>query len=191
MTETAHFVQSPLPPGIADDMFRMKRGLLYMASGKRLYMEQKDISPRDKFTVYNEDHNPVYYIQGSITGLSYRMTDSDGNEILQIRKRMVSMLPAFLIVQNGKTVAVIRKRIKFMYLEVGGKLQEKDLHVTGNYSDFNFSIRAGDSLIGRVDNECLTWGDVYGMEFLNNEDREYVVAVTVIMDAFAAAAARE
>ncbi len=155
-----------------------------MTLNRKLYIEQMDLPVTDRSAVYSEEHVPLYYIDKSAAGLTYTVTDMLGRKILKIKKKIITLLPAFRIVFSDRTNGIIRKCPGFEHTEASGIYNNGDMVVIGDRSGFNFVIKAGSTVLGRIDNERLTWGDVYGIETLDNADGPYLAAVTVIMKAF-------
>lgn len=152
------------------------------AVSKKLYMKQKIVAIKDKYSICTENEEPVYYIEGNLVALHYNLQDNNGTTLLELKKKMVSIMPEFSIIKDGKTIGTIRKKIKLLNVEISGECEGKSLVIKGNPVARNFTILLDDVLIGGVDTERLTWGDVYSIDIADESKEHLVVAIAVVCD---------
>jgi uncharacterized protein YxjI len=149
---------------------------------EKLYMRQKVLSIKDKYSVCTEDETPVYWVQGNLVGLSYTITDANENLIMEIKKKMIAVMPKYTILKNGEVLGTINKKVKLTRPEISGQINGEDIKIKGDISGFHFEIKSNDVAIGNVDTERLTWGDVYSIDIKDIEKQDLIVAIAIIVD---------
>ena len=148
----------------------------------KLYMRQKILTIKDKYDICDENQNSVYWVEGNLVSLGYKIEDAAGNLLLEIKKKLVSVMPEYTIKQNGKDIGKLRKKIKLTRPVVTGEINGKALEIKGDLSGYHFSIKLDDAVIGDVDTERLTWGDVYSIDIRDKEQQDIIVGIAVVVD---------
>ena len=69
----------------------------------KLYIKQKVFSWGDKFTVYDENENVYFTVEGEVftLGKKLHIYDSEGREQAFVSQKLLSFLPRFFIFRNG------------------------------------------------------------------------------------------
>lgn len=149
----------------------------------KLYMRQKVLSIKDKYSICDETERPVYWVKGSLIGLSFAMEYADGSDVFTIKKKLVSLMPEYTIIQGrNNEIAHLKKKLKLTRPEIVGKVNGQELEIKGDMTGYHFSIALGGMVVGNVDTERLTWGDCYSIEVLDPRMTDLVVAIAVICD---------
>lgn len=83
---------------------------------RRLFIDQKLWSLRERFTVNDEHGRAVYTVEGSLfkTPKQFSISDSAGRERARVWKKPVSWLPRFFVEIDGKQVATIAKQFTLL-----------------------------------------------------------------------------
>ena len=149
---------------------------------ERLYLSQNPGMLDDGFEICDEDETVIYRIEGSFLGRLYRMNDAQGKNLLEMRKKLMSVAPEFSIVNAGKVCGSVRKKFKLTRPVFSGTIDGKELLVTGDLYGSEFSICLDGKVIGSVGKDSLTWGEVYAIDIINTGYRELIAAITVIID---------
>ena len=148
----------------------------------KLYMSQKILSIKEKYSICKEDETPVYWVQGNLTRLNYNIEDANGNNIMEIKKKLVAIMPEYKLVKDGQVIGALKKKLKFTRPVILGEVSGENIEIKGDLSGFHFSIKSNDIVIGDVDTERLTWGDVYSIDIKDEEKQDLVVAIAIIVD---------
>lgn len=148
----------------------------------KLYMRQKVLTIKDKYSVCTENEEPVYYVQGNLVGLSFVIERVAGGEVMTVKKKLIAVMPEYTLVAGGKEIGKIKKKLKLTRPEITGTVAGKEIVIKGDLSGFSFEIFRGGQSIGSVDTERLTWGDCYSIEAFDKADVDLVVAIAIICD---------
>ncbi|HEX3020875.1 MAG TPA: LURP-one-related family protein [Lachnospiraceae bacterium] len=148
----------------------------------KLYMHQKVLSIKDKYSICKEDQTPVYWVQGNLTSLGYKIEDAQGNLLIEIKKKLVSIMPEYKLIENGVEIGTIEKKMKLTRPVIAGEVKGESIEIKGDMSGYHFAIKCNDAEIGNVDTERLTWGDVYSIDIKDLSKQDFIVAIAIIVD---------
>ncbi|MDD3225766.1 MAG: hypothetical protein PHX70_13890 [Clostridium sp.] len=152
------------------------------ATAMKLYMRQKVLSIKDKYSICKEDETPVYWVVGNLLSLGYKIEDANQNLVMEIKKKLVAIMPEYTLVKDGQPIGVIKKKMKLTRPVISGKVGTEEIEIKGDISGFHFSIKSNDVVIGNVDTERLTWGDVYSIDIKDTGKQDLIVAIAIIVD---------
>jgi uncharacterized protein YxjI len=153
----------------------------------RYAMKQKLFCLGDDYRILDEDGRDAYLVDGkAFTLLAKRLLflDMDGNELAEIRQRLMTWGPSYDIVRGGKTVATVSKHVftlvtcKFT-VDVPGP---DDLEATGSLFDYEYTFRRHGRLVATVSKKYFSWTDSYGVDIADGEDDVLILASTVVID---------
>lgn len=174
-----------------DELYEVVKGLVETGvvenksvqdDGIELYMQQKVLTIKDKYSICTLEEEPVYWVEGNLLGLKYQIEDAQGQQIYEIRKKMIAVLPEYTIMKDGKKVAELKKKIRLTRPEILGKVEGKELQIKGDLTGYHFSIAIDGKVVGNVDTKRLTWGDVYAIGIRDVQHQELVVTIAIIVD---------
>ncbi len=146
------------------------------------FMDQKILSINPKFDIYTEQHEPVYHVDGNITRLNFKVKNSDGAEVAEIKKKLIAILPEFTILQNGSEIGKLKKKLKLTSPELVGTLNGQEFKLQGDLMGFNFDVLVGGKCVGRIDTAQTIWADCYRIQILDESYKELMIAIAVICD---------
>ena len=148
-----------------------------------LYMKQKVFSWGDKFSIYDEAGNEVYYVEGEVFsfGKKLRLYDMAGNELAYIEQKVLSWLPKYYIKVNGETIAEVVKEFTFFKQEY--TVNGLGWKVHGDFFDHTYDISESDTLVAGVEKEWFTWGDAYRIRIAPSKDTVAALSVVLVVDA--------
>ena len=146
-----------------------------------LFMKQKAISIKPKFDVFDENETAVYHVEGDVTRLNFSI-QKNGNEVLKLKKKMISVMPEYTILQGGSDIGKIKKKMKLTRPELTGTVNGKELRIVGDLLGFDFDIQIGGATIGHVDTARTVWSDCYRIRTLDASQQDLVVALAIICD---------
>ena len=148
----------------------------------RLYVQQKLLSLRGRFSVTDEAGQPVYAVEGSFLRIpkQFTITDREGRERARVWKQPISWLARFHLELDGVEVATIAQQWSFFRhrYEVHGT----GLSVVGNLWDMNFAVTRDGVEVGRVDKKWMTVRDTYAIQVTDPRDELLVLALVLAID---------
>ncbi len=130
----------------------------------------------------DEEQHDVYFIEGSFLKIpkSFTITDVNGNEIAQITKKILTILPKFEIDIVGESPVEIKK--EFSFLKSRYTVYGQSIEVRGNLWDMDFEIFKDGQLIGAVSKQYFTWADTYHISIHDELFEKLIVTITVAID---------
>ncbi|CDO04758.1 hypothetical protein BN988_03325 [Oceanobacillus picturae] len=149
---------------------------------KQLYIKQKVMSFKDKFTIKDQQENDAYYVEGSFMKIpkTFSILNTAGTEVALITKKVMSFLPKFYVEVNGQEVLTINKA--FSLLKARYSIDAAGIEVHGNWWDMNFEVFQYGEAVGKVNKEWFTWGDSYKVQVLNEEMETIIIALVIAID---------
>lgn len=149
---------------------------------KELYMKQKMMSIRGRFTVKNAEEEDLYFVEGSFMQVpkTFTITNRKRQEVAHVTKKTFSFLPTFFVEVNGKEILTIKK--EFTFLKARYSIEGAGIEIQGNWWDMNFEIMKNGEVIGAVDKKWFSWGDSYRLQIMEDGYEELLVAVVVAID---------
>ncbi|AVR00930.1 hypothetical protein OBCHQ24_18635 [Oceanobacillus iheyensis] len=149
---------------------------------KQLYIKQKVMSFKDKFTIKDQQENDAYYVEGSFMKISKTVSilNTAGAEVALITKKVISFLPKFYVEVNGQEVLTINK--EFSLFKARYSIDAAGIEVHGNWWDMNFEVYQNGEVVGKVNKEWFTWGDSYKVQVLDEEMETIIIALVIAID---------
>lgn len=149
-------------------------------------MKQKLFTIGDRFTVKDEKQHVAYYVDGQIFTIGDKLSfkNSFGEELFFIQQKVFSLITTYTIFREDSVYAIIRKepftffRSRFTIEAYNGDL----IQIQGNFIDHEYRFYKGDTTIASVSKEFFSWSDTYGIDILDGEDDELILACAVIID---------
>lgn len=149
---------------------------------KQLYMRQKILSLRGKFTIMDEQGNDIYYVTGSFMKIpkSFIIMNQQQQQLAVITKKVLSLFPTFFVEVQGKEIATIRKELSFFKARYS--IHGEGIEVQGNWWDMNFRIFQHGEEIAAISKKWLSFGDSYEIQILKDHMEEIIIALVVAID---------
>ena len=148
-----------------------------------LYIKQKVFSWGDSFTVYDENGNERYGVQGEVFswGKKLHLFDLAGIECAFVHQKAFSFLPRFFISRNGEDIADVVREFTFFH----PKYTVKGLgwQVEGDLFAHEYEITDGKQTVISVSKQWMTWGDTYEIRISQGVDEVNALAVVLVIDA--------
>jgi uncharacterized protein YxjI len=150
-------------------------------------MKQKLFCWGDDYRILDQDGRDVYLVDGKafvLMGKRLVFLDMAGNELAEIRQRLLSWGPCYDIVRDGQVAATVSKHLftlaycKFT-VDVPGP---DDLEATGSFFDYEYTFRRDGRNVTTVSKKFFDWTDSYGVEIAQGEDDILILASTVVID---------
>lgn len=149
-----------------------------------LYIRQKLFTFGDKYNIYDANENIIYSAFGEVFtfGNKIHMCDAHGDEIFFIKQKMMTFLPKYEIYKGDNLFATLNKEFTFFCKKIDVDSPLGYFVIDGNFFDHEYSISFNGKLVGTVQKEWLTWGDVYALNINNVEYKEFFVALVLTID---------
>jgi uncharacterized protein YxjI len=153
----------------------------------RYAMKQKLFCWGDDYRILDQDGRDVYLVDGNaFVVLRKRLAflDMDGDELAEIRQRLLSWGPSYDIMRSGQVVATVSKHLftlafcKFT-VDVPGP---DDLEATGSLFDYEYTYRRHGRQVATVSKKYFSWTDSYGVDIADGEDDVLILASSVVID---------
>jgi uncharacterized protein YxjI len=153
----------------------------------RYAMKQKLFCWGDDYRILDEDGRDMYLVDGKAFVLLRKrllFLDMAGNELAEIRQRLLSWGPSYDIVRGGQVVATVSKHLFTLALckftvDVPGP---DDLEATGSLLDYEYAFRRHGHEVATVSKKYFSWTDSYGVDIAGGEDDVLILASTVVID---------
>jgi uncharacterized protein YxjI len=148
----------------------------------QLYIKQQVLSLAEHFTVTDAAGNVRYLVEGSFLRIpkSFSITDPFGNEVANLEKTVLSLLPHFSVFVGGAQVATIDK--EFSFFRPRYRIDAAGLNVEGDWWDMDFSVVRGGMPIAQISKRWLSWGDSYEISVFDDALETLIVALVVAID---------
>ena len=158
-----------------------KSSVMMNENAEKLYIKQKLLSVANKYDVCKEDGTSVYWVEGNITGLNYKVT-KDGEEMFSFKKKLVAITPEFKVFKGDAEVGEFKKKIKLSKPEMNGSFNGENVNILGDLTGFHYTIAVNGTIIGKVDSEKMILGDVYSITILDPSKTDLVVICGILVD---------
>lgn len=152
----------------------------------RYRIRQKLLSLGDDFSIYDDNGNRAFYVDGHFIGLTEKLTlyDHDGNAVALLRKRMVSLRHVYDLYRDGKLFATISKDLLTLFrdsftVDVPGP---NDYSVSGSFLDHEYAFHRRAGKVAEVSKAWFSVTDSYGVDVADGEDAVTILATVVVID---------
>jgi uncharacterized protein YxjI len=125
-------------------------------------------------------------VDGKVLSLHDRLVvrDPAGNQVAQVRRKLVALRPTYQIELGGQPAAEVRKRLFTPFgdryaIDVPGP---DDLEVRGDLFDHEFTVRRGDQTVATVSKRWFSLRDAYAVEVAPGQDDLLILAAVLALD---------
>lgn len=138
-----------------------------------------------KYLIRDEAGEPVYRIHGRVFswGDSLSFQTADGVEIATIEQKLLSMKPRYRIFRDGELFAEVIKEWTWFKqrftLDVPGP---NDYTINGSFWEHEYSFERSGRVVATVSKKFWSMTDVYGVDIVEGEDEESILATCVVID---------
>lgn len=151
---------------------------------RRFRMRERMLSIGDDFWIEDESGERVFLVDGKALRMrdTWVLKDGAGDDVAEIKERMVSVRDKVKIDIGGRTATVTKRIVGIrdhFKVDVDG---EEDLKVHGNVVDHEYEIERGGDKVAEVSKKWFRVRDTYGVEVAPGTDPVLILAVTVAVD---------
>ncbi|OAN12737.1 LURP-one-related/scramblase family protein [Exiguobacterium undae] len=146
-----------------------------------LYMKQKALSLRGRFSIKNEQEQDRYLVEGSFMKIpkSFSITTTDGEEIATITKKTFSLRPKFFVEVEGQTMTIEKE---FSLFKARYTIDAAGIEIDGNWWDMDFQVKRQGEVVGQVEKKWLSFGDSYEIQVIDAAMETILIALVVAID---------
>ena len=152
----------------------------------RYLMKQKLFCFGDDFTIKSEAGDDVYFVDGKVFTLGKKLSFQDlhGQELAFIQQKLLSWGPTYEIYREGQLAAVVKKHLFTLFrcaftVDVPGP---DDIEAQGSFLDMEYTFTRGGRQVAEVSKRWFSFGDTYGVDIADGEDKILLLASTVVID---------
>lgn len=153
----------------------------------KLYIKQKVFSWADRFTVWDEQGNDRYFVEGEVFswGKKLHVYNRAGEESAFIRQEVWSFLPKYYVYLGQRQVAEIVKEFSLFFPKY--RIDGLGWEVNGDFWDHDYEITKNCRPIVSIHKTWMSWGDCYEVEIADPADEIIALAVVLAIDCVLAA----
>lgn len=146
------------------------------------YMRQKVFSLGEKFTVFDQNEQPKYTVQGSFMQIPKQFTiyNETNQAVGIITKKMLSLLPTFYVSVDDFEEILIQKA--FTFFKTRFDIHAENIHIVGDILDKYFEVHGPSGVIAYVEEKWFTWGDTYAIDVADERYEALVISLIVAID---------
>lgn len=132
----------------------------------QLLIKQRVFSWTDSYDVYDETGTPRYFVRAEFLTLGHQIHvyhKETGAELGSIHQRLLTLLPTFDIVMDGRQLGSISKN--FRLFSQSYAVDFRGWEVEGDFLGWDYRVCQGDREVLRISKQLLSWGDTYVLEY--------------------------
>jgi uncharacterized protein YxjI len=149
-------------------------------------MRQKLLAWGDDFTIKDDQGRDRYFVDGKVFAIGDKASfqDMQGNELLRIDQKALSLQKTYVISRDGREVARVKKKMFTLFRDVFDieDAAPGDLDATGDFFDREYQFTRDGRVIANVSKRFFSWTDTYGVDIVEGEDHPLILACTVVID---------
>jgi len=141
----------------------------------KLYIKQKPLSLKEKFSVINSKEEDRYFVEGEILsfGRKLHIFDAANKETATIKQKFLSLQPRFFVYQSGKPVMEVVQ--KFTLMKHKYAIYGSDWTVSGDLGERDYSITCSYGKVVVVKRTDFSGGDCIEMDLSNTVNEAMLV----------------
>ena len=149
-------------------------------------MKEKWLAFGNDFSISDTDGRELYFVDGRALSLGEKLSfqDAQRRELLFIRQRLLAWGPTYEILREGKTLAVVKKKLFTLFrarfsVDVPGP---DDLEAQGNFLDHEYEFTLHGRPVAQVSKKWISWTDSYVIRTSDGQDDPLILACAVVID---------
>ena len=134
----------------------------------KLLIKQRIFTWGDNYYVYGEGGQPRYSVESDLFTLGHQIRVFDqasGRELGSIHQKLLTLLPVFEIVMDGRLQGTVRK--EFSLFRPSYHVDYHDWQITGDIFGWDYRVMQGDREIMSISKEFFNWSDTYVLTYDN------------------------
>ena len=150
----------------------------------KLYIRQKVFSIGDRYSIMNEEGQPVFTVESEIFtfGAKIHLYDVTGQELYFIQQKLFRFLPEYHIYNDSLHCATIKKEFSFLRPRLNITSQFGDFTFEGNLFAMDFVVLNNGNMAGELHKKWLSWGDTYELIVYDDNNAPFFCALAIAID---------
>jgi uncharacterized protein YxjI len=153
----------------------------------RYHLKERAWSLTEDFVIRDDAGNPVFEVRGKFFHIGDNLTMFDrysGQELVQIRQQVFSLMPHYEIYRNGQLWATMHEQFalfgEHFKVEGGNGIV---FHVNGNVWNWDFSVSDNNgNLIAQIGRQFSLFRDSYAVDVVQGVDAPFVIALAIVIE---------
>lgn len=149
-----------------------------------LHIKQRVFSWTDSYDVYDETGMPKYDVRADFFTFGHQIHVYDkrtGEELGSVHQRLLTLLPTFELVMDGRPVGVIRKKLTLFSNNY--QVDYRGWNVEGDFLGWDYRVMQGSTEVMSISRQWLAWGDTYTLRFQNPANELPGLLLVIAIDA--------
>jgi uncharacterized protein YxjI len=153
----------------------------------RYHLRERAWSLTEAFIVRDDAGRPVFEIRGKFFHIGDNLMmyeHHSGQPVVQIKQRVLSLLPCYDIYRNGQHWARVSEQLQLF----GERFKVKGdngmtFHIHGDIWNWNFSISDDyGNLMGQVSRRLSIFRDSYAIDVATGVDVPFIIALAIVIE---------
>ncbi len=152
----------------------------------RYIIREKFFRLGEDSTIMNEAGQPVFEVDGKVLSLHDRLIVRDlaGNEVVNVHRRLITLLPTYEITRGAEVLATLRKHLFSPFVDrftvdIPGP---DDLEMTGSLFEHEYTISRGGQVVAVVSKRWFSLTETYGVDIAPGQDDLLILACVLALD---------
>ncbi len=147
-------------------------------------IEEKIFSIADKFTIMDENRNPIFNVEGKVftLGNKLRIFDLNGRELSYIEQELFKLLAEYQIFQEGKKVGRVKKELTFFKSKYNIESIYGKFTIEGDVLSHEFIIKKDGIIVADISKKWFAWSDTYAIDIKDNVDHVFILSLVIVLD---------
>lgn len=149
-----------------------------------LYLKQRIFTISDKYSIFDENEDPVFNVEKQFFSIPSRfiISDINGNELFVLKKNFTLFLASYDIYKGYYLCASVQKELSFFKAKFSVKSQYGNFVIDGDIFDHNFSILKDGISIGSVNKKLFAFSDSYVLDIIDDKNAAFFCALVIAID---------
>lgn len=152
----------------------------------KLYLKQKFFSFADRYKVFDEKQKVLYHCEGKMFSFSHRIDifETAGTKLLYtLRRRPFAFMATYLLTDpQGNEVAQIRRRFTMFKPKLDITSKFGNFTLDGDVFAHSFSITQDGKIVVDFTKKWVSWGDSYEITVHPEENVGFYVSMVILID---------
>jgi uncharacterized protein YxjI len=154
----------------------------------RYHIRERAWSLTEAFVIRDDAGNAVFEVRGKFFHIGDNLVMFDrysGQELVQIKQRVLSLMPHYEIYRNGQHWASMHEQFRLFGEQF--KVEGSDgmvFHVKGDVWRWNFTVSdAYGNLLASIGREFSIFPSSYAVDVAQGADAPFVIALAIVLEA--------
>ena len=147
----------------------------------KLYIKQKIFTLGEKFTVWDQNGQAAYYVQGSFLTIpkNFEIYDAMGHKVAKIERHLFKIFARYNITTNTRTVSLQRN---FSFFRQSFSVEGINWQIQGDFFSHEYRILENNRTIMHLSKHWFKIGDSYELEINDEKNAALALALVIAID---------